>query len=107
MIKKKDVKKSVDTGSIEDEWEGEVISVENSEPVSRLQWKNETLLWIIEAQFSINQLMSITDNEDIRTLLRCFPPKEYRLEGSEKIKTRITQQITIWKNNVIWVTRKL
>ena len=43
--------------------------------------------------------MSNTDNEDIRTLLRCFPPKEYRLEGSEKIKTRISQQTTIWKDN--------
>ena len=76
-----------------------MVSVENSEPVSSLQWKNETLLWVIEAQFGINQLIHITDNEDIRTLLRCFPPKEYRLEGSEKAKTRIAQQIKNWKDN--------
>ena len=76
-----------------------MVSVENSEPITSLRWKEETLLWIIEAQYSINQLISITDNEDIRTLLRCFPPKEYRLEGSEKAKTRIAQQIKNWKDN--------
>merc|ERR1712033_141111 len=54
------VKNSVETGSIEDEWEdGEVVSVENSEPITSLRWKEETLLWIIEAQNSINKLISI------------------------------------------------
>ena len=105
MDKKKDenVEKSEDTGGIEDEWgEEEVISVEQvtvNEPVSRMQWENETLLWIIDAQFSINLLMNNTDNEDINKLLHFFPPREYRLEGSEKIKARISRQATIWKNN--------
>ena len=68
----------------EDEWgEEEIISMEQvtaetNEPVSRIQWENETLLWIIDAQFSINLLIDNTDNEDIKTLLRFFPPKVYR-----------------------------
>ena len=93
-------KNSVETGNIGDEWEdGEDVSAENNEPITSPRWKEETLLWIIEAQYSINKLISVTDNEDIKTLLRCFHPKEYRLEGSEKARTNITQQMKNWKDN--------
>ena len=54
-------------------------------PVTGAQLENEVVLWIIEAQYSIYSLKESTDNEDIKTIIKLFPHKEYQQEGSEKI----------------------
>ena len=103
---------------IEDVWgepngEDQIVSLKrdaaetDNGPEARVQWKNEVMLWMIEAQFSINSLKDSTENEDIKTLLHLFPPKEYQQEGSEKIKARIFQQATTWNNNGVMGGQKI
>ena len=97
--KDKDIEKDKDTETIENEWgepyeEDEIVSLEQDAaetegPVARAQWENEVMLWMIEAQFSIYSLKESTENEDIKTLLNLFPPKEYQQGGSEKINAKI------------------
>ena len=92
--KEKDTEKDKDTETIENKWgepyeEDEITSLEPDTaemegPVTRAQLENEVVLWIIEAQYSIYSLKESTDNEDIKTPLNLFPPKEYQQEGSEK-----------------------
>merc|ERR1712236_181800 len=76
-------------------------------PVTGAQLKNEVVLWIIEAQYSIYSLKDSTDNEDIKTLLNLFPPKEYQQEGSKKIKIRIFQQVKTWDDDGVRGSQKI
>ena len=109
--------KDKDTETIENEWgepyeEDEITSLEPDTaemegPVTEAQLENEVVLWIIEAQYSIYSLKESTDNEDIKTLLNLFPPKEYQQEGSKKIKIRIFQQVTTWDDNGVMGSQKI
>ena len=47
-------------------------TAETNEPETRIQWKNEILLCIIDAQFSINSLKENTDNDDIKIFIMSF-----------------------------------
>ena len=64
----------------------EQVTAETNEPVSRIQWENETLLWIIDAQFSINLLIDNTDNDDIKTILRFSLRKNIDWKELKKLK---------------------
>ena len=84
----------------------EQVTAETNEPVSRIQWENETLLWIIDAQFSINLLIDNTDNEDIKTLLSFSLQKNIDRKGVKKLKQGFLDRQQFGKRIVLWEIKK-